>query len=111
MFGSNGIRMQSNAAGRAETGNSPLESVPRSLNRDLFVRINAAGSNKTAGTIFKKHEWPPNLPNNQAWTANDRAISPTSPCEACWLPAATGGKLAGRAVRGSFAAIDRFKTT
>jgi hypothetical protein len=41
--GSKTVRLQSNAPFRAETENSGLESVPRSLNRDLFVRINAAG--------------------------------------------------------------------
>jgi hypothetical protein len=70
--------MQSNAPAPAETGSCRLESVPRSLNRNRFVRINAAGSNKTGGTIFKKHQWPPNLPNDHPWLANDRAISPAN---------------------------------
>jgi hypothetical protein len=41
--GSKSVRLQSNAPVRVENGNSGLESVPCSLNRDLFVRINAAG--------------------------------------------------------------------
>jgi len=73
-----GIQMQSSTPARAETGNSHLESVPRSLNRDLFVRIDAAGPNKTGATFLKRHEWPPNLPNGQAWLANDRAVSPAA---------------------------------